>query len=857
MGSMVSIEKIHVYGMSCGHCVKGVTIALEEIEGVISARVSLEESMAEVSFEDELVDLQTLKNAIVAKGFGTEPLEPKNNKIFKIITPNLSEKKAQIQIAPNSASYPPEAIPALTEAEHRQPEKGQTSEMAFKIEGMSCANCAGTIEKNLTASGGIKKVSINFSIEKGFVEYDNSLISEQEVLGIVNRAGYRAFMGDEKTGESQIASRERFRFIFALALTIPLTILMYTMPFGHTNTNYLMGILATLVQFVSGRTFYEGAFHSLKSGSTNMDVLISLGISAAYFYSLFSLFFIDPAAHTFFDSSAMLITFIMLGKMLEARAKGKTGLALEKLISLGADRARVIENGQEQMVRASMVKVGDIFSVRPGETIPVDGKIVQGTTTIDESMITGEAMPSEKIAGDEITGATINKTGAITARAIRVGNATMLSRIVKMVEDAQADKAPIQRLADKISNYFVPMVMAAALVTFYLWNFVLDYPLPEGVSRFIFSFQLMIAVLVVACPCALGLATPTAIMVGSGVGLKRGILFKRASVLETIAHLDIVLFDKTGTITLGKPQVSSIHPMGNRSNAEVLKIAASVGANSGHPLAEAIVKEALDQKIVLGKIINTRENPGHGTIGELDGKEVMVGSLKLQDKGAPLSEEVVKNGKALSEAGESTVYVWHDKKIIGIIALSDAIKSDSKEAIARLHRLGIKTALISGDNEKTARAVAGKVGIDDVEAEVLPGDKSLIVKKWQEKGFKVGMAGDGINDAPALAQADIGIAVGSGTDIAKEAGDVILINSTLLDVERAIRLGRKTLGTIKANFFWAFFYNILMIPIAAGVLYPAMGLVLKPEWACIAMWFSSLTVIGNSLIMGSGLARLR
>ncbi|MBI9092337.1 MAG: heavy metal translocating P-type ATPase [Desulfobacterium sp.] len=832
---MVVVEKIQVSGMSCQHCVNGVTKALEEIHGVGSALVSLENSMAEVTFEADRVDLKTLKDAVRAKGFGI-----------------IDFPAAGFAIAPPGPLSPGKigATVAAPDIGARMPGNKEIRELSFRIEGMSCANCSGTIEKALRATAGIQKASINFSMEKGFVGYDKNLIDGKGVLEIVNRAGYRALgEGAEKTDDSRLAARERFRFLFALSLTIPLTVLMYTMPFGHVNTNYLMAILATLVQFVSGRTFYEGAFHSLKNRSTNMDVLIALGISAAYFYSLFSLFFLDPAAHTFFDSSAMLITFIMVGKMIEARAKGKTGLALEKLMSLQADRARVIENGQERMVKASLVKVGDLLSVRPGETIPVDGEILEGTTTIDESMITGEPLPSEKGHGDLVTGATINRTGVITIKAVRVGKATMLARIVKMVEDAQADKAPIQRLADVVSNYFVPVVVAVALLTFFLWYFVLEYPPPVGVTRFLFSFQLMIAVLVVACPCALGLATPTAIMVASGVGLNRGILFKRASVLETISHLDIVLFDKTGTITQGKPRVSTVHPLGNRSEADVLKIAASVGANSVHPLAEAVVNKASDEGIVLEKILNPSEIPGHGTQGTLDGKKVMVGNLKLMAKDAVLSQEAVKVGQRLSDAGQSTVYVWYDNEMIGIIALADQVKTDSREAIARLHALGIRTALISGDNQKAAKAVAETVGIDDVEAEVLPGEKSDIVKKWQAKGLKVGMAGDGINDAPALAQADIGIAVGSGTDIAKETGDVILVNNTLLDVERAIRLGRKTLSTIKVNFFWAFFYNILMIPIAAGLLYPALGLSLKPEWACIAMWLSSLTVVGNSLLL--------
>jgi len=885
---MVSTEKIPVYGMSCGHCVSSVTKALENVEGVSQVKVSLEDSSATVTYNDELSNKDKLNAVIMEQGFSIVPPEEiqdtpmtlNRDSSSQLITssfdirgmscancaaglekafkdyPGVHKASVNFAIERLTVEHEPVLTPQAIAAKVKDAgfeavdaEKSRTGEISFKIDGMSCANCAGTIEKALKKTTGIKKAAVNFSMEKGFVAFDNTQIDEQGVLQAIHSAGYMATLEDREKGDTGLAKKEKFRFVFALSLTIPIVLLMYTMPFGHTYTNYLMFVLATLVQIFSGRTFYEGAWHSLKNRSTNMDVLVSLGISAAYFYSVFSLFFLDPAKHTFFDSSAMLITFILVGKMLEARAKGKTGQALEKLMSLQADKARVIENGKERMVRASMVKVGDTILVRPGEVIPVDGEIIEGDTVIDESMITGEPIPAEKRQGDQVTGATINKTGVITLKAVRVGEATMLSKIVKMVEDAQADKAPIQRLADVVSNYFVPMVVIVALFTFFLWLFVFDFAIPEGLTRFLFAFQLMIAVLVVACPCALGLATPTAIMVGSGVGLSRGILFKRASVLESISKLDVILFDKTGTITQGKPEVSGIYPIGNIPSDRLLAIAASVEANSSHPLAQAIVQKAHQQGVPVEKTIHAREISGQGNLARLDGKQAGVGKLNLISADTTQPTEAIELGKKLSDAGETTVYIWYDNQIVGIITLSDQVKKDSKDAIDRLQALGIKTALISGDNQKAASIVAKKVGIKDVEAEVLPDDKSNIVKKWQSKGFKVGMAGDGINDAPALAQADIGIAVGSGTDIAKETGDVILVNNSLLDVERAIRLGRKTLQTIKANFFWAFFYNILMIPIAAGVLYPATNLILKPEWACIAMWFSSLTVVLNSLFL--------
>lgn len=722
----------------------------------------------------------------------------------------------------------------------------EVSEVSFNIEGMSCANCALAIEKAFNKADGIKRTSINLPLEKGFIQYDKSILDEEAVLDIVNQAGYTAIK--EKESDSDFAKKEKFRFIFALCLTVPMVIIMQSKVFPMIWTNYIMFILATLVQFVSGRAFYEGAYYSLKNKTANMDVLISLGISAAYFYSVFSLFFLDPAKHTFFDSSAMLITFIMIGKMLEARAKGKTSLALKNLLALNADTARIIREGKEEIIAASIIGIGDIVKVLPGESIPVDGEIIEGNTTIDESMLTGEPLPVEKAKGSTVTGATINQSGVITVKTLKVGNDTVLANIIKMVEDAQADKAPIQRLADTISNYFVPAVVLASIVTFCIWYFYADLTTLQETDRFLFSFEVMIAVLVIACPCALGLATPTAIMVGSGVGLNLGILFKKGSVLENISKLDIVLFDKTGTITKGKPEVTGIYPIPDLTEKEFLKIAASAEANSSHPLALAVVNKAKASGISIEKTINSKEISGFGIKCTLNGQSLKAGNYKLV-KDDMLNKKINDFALKLTDLGETIIYISLDRKIAGILTLSDVIKSDSKKAVQMLHKSGIKTALISGDNYMAAKAVATEVGINDVEAEVLPEDKINIVKKWQGQGLKVGMVGDGINDAPALAQADIGIAIGSGTDVAKETGDVVLIKNNLLDVDRSIRLGKKTLQTIKLNFFWAFFYNLLMIPIAAGILYPSYGIVLKPEFASIAMWLSSLSVVGNSLLL--------
>jgi Cu+-exporting ATPase len=816
---MQRTETIPVYGMTCGHCVKAVTMALEAVAGVAATEVSLEHCAATVTFDDAAADLDALRAVIVEEGFSLEP---------------LPESQSSAAAEPAAAASPhPEALVTR-----------------FAIEGMSCVNCAAAIERGLRTFPGIQKASVNFPLERLAVEHGPE-VSPEEIIRKVADLGYHAVPEKEEGArtESSLARRERFRFLFALALTVPLAILMYTMPFGHVGTNYAMCALATLVQFVSGRSFYEGAYHSLKNFSTNMDVLIALGISAAYFYSVFSLFFIDPHAHAFFDSSAMLITFILLGKMLEARARGKTGQAFEKLLSLQADRACLFEDGRERMVPASAVKLGDLVLVRPGEKIPVDGEIVSGTTLVDESMISGESIPVEKTAGDQVTGATINASGLITVRTTRVGKDTVLAQIIRMVGDAQADKAPIQRLADLVSNYFVPFVVTAAAITFCVWFFAPGVQPPDGTTRFLFAFQLMIAVLVIACPCALGLATPTAIMVGSGIGLSLGILFKRASVLENIARLDVIMFDKTGTITKGHPEVSGVHPCAGFAERDLLQIAASAEANSVHPLAQAVVRKAREQGIALADTTDARELSGRGTLCRLQGELVKAGSLTFVTETAAPPPDIATLGQQLATEGQTTIYVFFRERIIGVIALADMLKEDSRAAIQGLHQMGIRTALVSGDNQRAARAVAHAVGIDEVEAEVMPEAKISLVKKRQSQGLRVGMVGDGINDAPALAQADIGIAIGSGTDIAKETGDVVLVKNSLMDVVRAIRLGKKTLRTIKENFFWAFFYNILMIPVAAGILYPVNGLTLKPEWACVAMWFSSMTVLGNSLLL--------
>ena len=877
---MIQLEKIKVYGMMCSHCTGAVKKAVESLDGVLECRADIQEKNAAVEFDDAVVSVSDIENAIVSEGYsltddneaGTEIQDKEDNKAVTsdIITSKFNiegmscvncaaavEKslsnvegigRAAVNFAierltvDHESSVNPEQISEIVKnAGFKADYISDFKKISFKVSGMSCVNCSATLEKVLKGTDGIKNAYVNFSAEKAGVEFDSGSIDEDDIYELVKKSGFEAEAG-ESDENSPVAGKEKFRFAFALVFTIPVFMLMHFSVFDKTITNYLMFFFASLVQFVSGRTFYEGAYHSLKNRSTNMDVLISLGISAAYFYSVYQLFFIDSSSHTFFDSSSMIITFIMVGKMLEARAKGKTGEALKKLISLQADTATVIIDGREISVKCSKLRKDDLVIVRPGEKIPVDGIILDGSTDIDESMITGESVPVVKKAGDFVTGATINKTGVIRIRTGSVGNESVLASIIKLVEDAQADKAPVQRIADRVSNFFVPVVVSLAVLTFCYWFFWAD----STAGRFEFAFQLMISVLVVACPCALGLATPTAIMVGSGVGLKRGILFKKASVLENISKLNVILFDKTGTLTDGHPEVTEIHCVNGFSRKELLEYSGAVESGSRHPLAEAVADYVRNNGIEFEDAEEVRETGGKGTLCLYKGRKIKAGNA---DFVCGEDNEAVKLGNELALKGSSLVYVSADDIVAGVIALSDRINPDSFEAVKRIHGLGIETGLISGDNEVSAKKVAQELGIKNVVFNVVPEDKINEVKKWQKKGYKVAMAGDGINDAPALAQADIGIAVGSGTDVARETGDVVLVNNTLLDVERAVRLGRKTLSTIKINFFWAFFYNILMIPVAAGVFYYSLGFTMKPEWAGIAMWFSSLSVVTNSLLI--------
>ena len=813
-------HELPVYGMTCGHCVKRVTKVLEKFPGVTDVRVSLEESKATFLYDPELLEVSIAAAAVEEAGYpASETVEEEAE------APQAGAEKASI-----------ESVRVLQKKQ-------------YKVQGMTCANCALTIEKNLGKLPGMESANVNFAAEKLLLVFDPAVTSEQEVLAKIKDLGYAARSADGEEGNSEKsdngAARLRNWLIFSAALSLPIMPLMF-LPMARPIT-YLILTLATIVQFTAGWTFYRGAWHALKNRSANMDVLVAMGISASYGYSLMTtihmffpeMFFAGPS---FFDTSAFLITFVRLGKYLEASAKGKAGAALKKLLELQADKARLLVDGEEKEVAASQLMIGDVVVVKPGEKIPVDGLIVAGQAGIDESMLTGESIPVDKGVGESVAGATINRSGSIQVRITRIGKDTVLAGIVKMVEEAQGVKPPIQRMADTIANYFVPTVVAHSLITFLTWYFILH-------SSFVFAFTAAIAVLVIACPCALGLATPTAIMVGSGVGLSRGLLFKSAAGLEAVAGLQVIGFDKTGTLTRGAPEVTDIVSMAPYTEKELLQIAASGEKPSIHPLAQAVVTRAEKEGVTIDEVEAYLEEGGHGIVCSCQGRSLLVGNMRQMRKHGVDTSGVDRDFSRLAEAGKTTMLVALGGKCIGLIALADVLKESTPEAIRRLHAMGLKTFMITGDNRKVAEVIGREAGIDDIASEVLPQDKINIVKKYQAQGMKTAMVGDGINDAPALAQADIGIAIGSGADVAKETGDIVLVRNDLLDVERAIRLGRKTLAKIRQNLFWALIYNVIGIPVAAGVLYPLTGKLLPPEWAGLAMALSSVSVVTNSLLL--------
>ncbi|HZD58938.1 MAG TPA: heavy metal translocating P-type ATPase [Anaerolineae bacterium] len=734
-----------------------------------------------------------------------------------------------------------------------------TEEVTIPIGGMTCASCVRRVELALLKVNGVVLASVNLATEKGVVKYISEMASPQQLKQAIKDAGYEVKDSGETAAAGEVVKRRsevdeiRRRLIPAAVLSVLIMagsmheLIPALMLIPMQIRFIILLALATPVQFWAGWRFYKGAYLTAKHGTTDMNTLVAVGTSAAYLYSLVVTFFpgifeaqgIMPGVY--YDTSAAIIALILFGRYLEAKAKGRASDAIKKLLGLQAKTGRVIRGGQEIDIPIEEISVGDVVVVRPGEKVPVDGVVVEGYSSVDESMITGESIPVEKREGDEVIGATINKTGAFKFRTTKVGSETALAQIIKLVEEAQGSKAPIQRLADIVASYFVPTVITIAVLTFIVWFFFGPEP------AFTVAILNFVAVLIIACPCSLGLATPTAIMVGTGQGAQNGILIRDAQALENAHRINAVVLDKTGTLTLGKPVVTDIIASNGFSEEEILRLAASAERGSEHPLGEAIVARAKELGISLAKPSDFESFTGLGIGASIEGQAVLMGNLRLMQERTINLDGIAERALQLSGEGKTPMYTAVDSGVVGLVAVADVLKPNSKEAVERLRQMGLEVIMITGDNERTATAIAKQVGVDRVLAEVLPADKAREIRRLQEEGKVVAMVGDGINDAPALAQADIGIAIGTGTDIAIEASDITLISGDLQGLVTSIALSRKTLRTIYQNLFWAFFYNIILIPVAAGALYPLFGIRLDPIYAAGAMAFSSVSVVSNSL----------
>ncbi len=804
--------QIGVQGMTCANCSARVERALSKVDGVASAAVNLASERASVSFDPARVDAPRLLAAIRDSGYEVT-----------------------------------------------------TAELSLGVTGMTCANCSARVERALRRVGGVLEANVNLATERASVRYLPSAVSAGQLKAAVRDAGYGVLdvggaadrVDAEQAARQRELDRQRRQLLLAAAFTLPLVVLtmlpMLVPRLGTALDAFLPGrlgwllafVLASVVQFGPGRRFYRAGWASIRHGAPDMNALVMLGSSAAYGYSLVATFLpgLLPAGtvHTYYEASATIVTLILLGKYLEAVAKGRTSQAMKRLMGLQARTARIERGGEALELPIDEVLPADVVLVRPGERIPVDGTLLDGASYVDESMITGEPMPVAKRAGDAVVGGTLNRTGAFRFRAERVGADTVLARIIQLVEQAQASKPRIQSLADRVVAVFVPVVMALAALTFGLW--LLFGPQPA----LTFALVNAVAVLVIACPCAMGLATPTSIMVGSGKAAELGLLFRKGDALQTLQEVDVVAIDKTGTLTKGRPELTDVHPVSGLADDELLRAVAAVEAASEHPIGSAIVAAARERSGEPGAVSDFEAHPGYGVGGTVEGRRVEVGAARHLERLGIDIEPVRAEAERLAGLGRTPVYAAIDGRAAGVLAVADPVQPSAPAALRALRSQGLRVVLVTGDDRRTALAIAGQLGIDEVQAEVLPEGKADAVAALQAGGHTVAFVGDGINDAPALARADVGVAIGTGTDIAIETGDVILMSDDLRGLADAVALSRATLANIRQNLFWAFFYNVILIPVAAGALYPALGILLNPMLAAAAMGTSSVFVLSNAL----------
>ena len=805
---------LNIGGMQCVTCAQTIEKRLPKLKGIIDASINFAAEKAIIDYDPDLVDQKAIEDAIAEVG-------------YKVIHQTVS----------------------------------------LKISGMHCAMCAQTIEKALNQKEGVYEAGVNFALEIATVEYNPEQISLEGIKKAIRDVGYDVIEPEEGVEDAEQKERGqeirslKSKLAFSALVSVPVVIysnasfLPFTLPTLPIENfiPLLLFVLATPVHFVVGHRFFVGAYKALRNKNPNMDVLVTMGTSAAYFYSVYVTF--SGQGKLYYTTAVSLMTFLILGKLLEAIAKGRTSAAIRKLMGLRAKIARVVRDKQEMEVPVEDVQVGDVVVVKPGEKIPVDGVVIEGYSGVDEKVITGESIPVEKKMGDPVVGATVNKTGMLKFKATKVGADTVLAQIIKLVENALGSKAPIQRLVDVVSSYFVPVVLIAATSAFIVWYLLL--------MDFTFAFTVFIAVLIIACPCAMGLATPTAIMVGVGKGAEYGILIKSGEALETAQKLEVIVFDKTGTLTKGEPEVTDIvtfaslagnpsfvsKKIGKVGEEELLRLAAVAEKNSEHPLGEAIVKRATDMHLEIVDPEFFNAIPGYGVEVKHDGRSVLLGNRKLMENNNINIAQLEEKMKILEMQGKTAMLVAIDGEAAGLIGVADTLMEYSLEAVKTLQKMGLEVIMITGDNERTANAISRQLGVKRVLAEVLPEDKAVEIKRLQNKGKIVAMVGDGINDAPALAQADIGIAIGGGTDVAMETGDIVLVKNDLRDVAISIQLSRATMAKIKQGLFWAFAYNTVLIPVAAGILYPFMGVLLDPVFAAAAMAFSSVSVVTNASLL--------